>query len=151
MAAIAAVGADVCSGGYSLNIAQRLAVSNALTKLKINEKLPHIAFWGKITGVSNDYLLAVAISSTSNIEKRFYFSVDSGITFARLPTSDEWVREKIRKVFSKMPGLLFTGQPAFLYKDPNQPVVDETEAKSPAGTPPQSPKPAQPLDPNNAK
>ncbi len=51
MAAAASVGADLTSGSQALNLAQRLAVTNALTKLKVNEKLSHITFWGKVFGV----------------------------------------------------------------------------------------------------
>jgi len=141
------VGADIISGGPTLYTAQRLAVTNALTKLKVNEKLPHIAFWGKITGVNADYLVAVSIASHSTITKRYYFSSDGGVTFARLPAADDWVREKIRTVFSKIPALLFTGLPAHEYRDPNQPVeepedkdVDEPEQKGP-----------KPVDPNKRK
>jgi len=152
MAAAAASVAAVSSGGQVLNTAQRLAVTNSLTKLKINEKLPTVAFWGKIFGVSNDYLIASSMLTAANgaIEKRYYFSTDSGVTFARLAAADEWVREKIRTVFNKIGSLLFTGQPAFEYKDPTQPPEDP-DAKDDA-TPPGSPKGAPAaVDPNKRK
>lgn len=150
-AASAGVGADLSAGGQTLNVAQRLAVTNALTKLKVNEKLPEITFWGKIFGVNNDYLIAVSISTGAGgaIDKRFYFSTDSGVSFARLPAADQWVRDKIRNVFSKIGALLFTGQPAFEHKDPTQPPEDP-DAKD-ESTPPASPKGPAAVDPNKRK
>jgi hypothetical protein len=203
MAAAASVGADLSAGGMALNIAQRLAVTNALTKLKVNEKLPNITFWGKIFGVvrrahcarltcfdlgsyracvciwvqSNDYYLGLSVINGANgaLEKRFYFSADSGVTFARLPPADQWVRDKMRLVFSKLGGLLFTGQPGFEYKDPTAPgtielarfhpsipsahvfvcvwwsvcgAAEDADAKDDAGSPPASPKAGAAVDPN---
>jgi len=150
MATAASVGADVSCGGQSLNIAQRLAVASALTKLKVNEKLTQVTFWGKITGVSNDYLIAASVAASTSVAKRFYFSADGGVTFARLTPADEWVRDKAKNVFSKVAALLFTGNPAHEYRDPNAPPEDPDQ-KSPAGTPPQSPKEPKPVDPSKRK
>jgi len=141
MASSSSVDADVQCGGYTLNVAQQLAVSNALTKLKINEKLPNITFWGKIFGTTNDYLVAICTLTGSAIEKRFYFSSDGGSSFARLPATDEWVRGKIATIFKSTPSTLFTGQPGLEIKDPSQPQK-QADDKTPPQTPPESPKPA---------
>jgi hypothetical protein len=97
---------------------------------------------------TNDYLIAAAVATGTSITKRFYFSADGGVTFARLTPADEWVRDKVKSVFSKVPALLFTGNVAHEYRDPNAPADDPEDQKSPAGTPPHSPKEPKAVDPS---
>jgi len=41
---------DAQALGQCLTVAQKLAIRNALLKIKLQEKLEDIRFWGKITG-----------------------------------------------------------------------------------------------------
>lgn len=51
-------GVEVSSSCQGLSVSQRVAVKNALLKLKLQLQLHHIDFWGKINGTSSDYLIA---------------------------------------------------------------------------------------------
>ena len=109
---------DVSVLGQSLNTAQRVAVKNALYKLQINSRVPGtLAFWGKILATQHDYLVASATQLSSHVDRSYYYSVDGGVTFAVLPTVDEWAAQVAPLVVG-----LFTGNPALKYRDPSKPV-----------------------------
>lgn len=113
--------------GFALNVAQRLAIRTSLNKLRINENNPSIVFWGKVAGTTRDYFLAQATTATDKITKSFYFSADEGVTFSKLPEVDDFITSKVGHANG-----MFTGNPANLYKDPNQPAGDDEEEEEPA-------------------
>lgn len=53
-----------------------MAVKSALLKLKLQEKLANVIFWGKIVGTESDYLIAKSSSSgkygSEGMKKKFY-------------------------------------------------------------------------------
>lgn len=112
--------------GSALNVSHRLAVRTSLSKLRINENNNNIKFWGKISGSSRDYFIAQGIVAQEAIEKTYYFSADEGVTFAKLPNVDDFIKEKVQLASG-----LFTGDPAHVYKDPNAPPEDEEEQEEP--------------------
>ena len=109
---------DVSVLGQSLTTPQRVAIKNALYKLQINSRIPGtLTFWGKILATQHDYLIAASTTLSASIDRSYYYSVDGGVTFAVLPTVDEWVD----KIAPLVVGL-FTGNPALQYRDPTKPV-----------------------------
>jgi len=113
---------DAQALGQCLTVAQKIAIRNALTKIKLQEKLDDIRFWGKINGAQSDYFIAVSTSITNTIAKSFYWSNDEGATFAQLPAPDEFVSAKA----PKLRGAMLSGNPALKHKDPDAPPkVDE--------------------------
>lgn len=128
--------------GASLSVAQRLAVRASLNKLKINEDNSNINFWGKISGSAKDYLIAVGTRTNESINKVFYFSSDEGLSFAKLPSVDDFIREKSRNVRG-----FFTGNSSFLYKDPNAVNGGEDEEEEEDGEEAEE----KPVDPSKRK
>lgn len=112
--------------GFGLNVSQRLAVKSSLAKLRLSEKNPSIAFWGKVSGSARDYFIAQGVSATDCIAKTYFFSADGGITFSKMAEVDDFVREKVGAVRG-----LFTGNPANQYKDPNAKAGEEEEEEEP--------------------
>jgi len=104
--------------GYGLNVSESLATKNSLRKIALDANLSkdNVTFWGKITANRADYLVIQARSVTDKIRNTYYFSVDSGLTFAQLPQVDEWVASKAPKITG-----IFSGNPAYLLKDPDAP------------------------------
>lgn len=96
-----------------LNASERLALKGSLLKLKLNENLDNVKFWGKILGQDKDYLIAQAYAHGKDITKVFYFSEDGGVTFSKLPEVNDWITDKASRATGP-----FTGNPAFLYKEP---------------------------------
>jgi hypothetical protein len=64
---------DVTVLSHTLTTAQKLSIKNALLKVKLQEHLPAIHFWGRIQGASADYFLALATDVGQNITKKFYW------------------------------------------------------------------------------
>lgn len=105
------------SCGGTLSIPQRLAIRTSLLKLKMNENLENISFWGKIHGTAQDYFIAQSIAVNTSVHKLYYWSNDGGLTFAKLPELDDF----IKSIAPHIRGL-FTGNPTLKYRDPNKPV-----------------------------
>jgi hypothetical protein len=105
--------------GNSLSTASRLAVTNSIQTLRINENYGNAAmvqFWGKILGSVKDYLIIEAISTKgSAIIKKFYFSTDGGVTFSKLPEVDEFIRSKSSAIRGQ-----FTGNPSKKFRENKQ-------------------------------
>jgi radial spoke head protein 9 len=108
--------------GQVLNLSERVAIKNSLTKVKLHEKVSSTAFWGKIQGVRGDYLIAQASEVTDNVSKLFFFSNDNGVTFAKLPDVDDWILERASLLNGR-----FTGDIAHQYRDPLAPPVEEKD------------------------
>lgn len=107
---------DLLVLGQGLTLAQKLAIKNALIKIKLQEKKQDIRFWGKINGTQSDYFLALSTTISDSISKQFYWSNDEGATFSQLPAPDAFVAAKAPKIRG-----LFSGNPGFKHKDPDAP------------------------------
>lgn len=115
---------DVTACGQGLNISQRLAVANALNKLRLNEKLTNVSFWGKIQARERDYFIAQSVTADSKITKTRYFSHDNGVSFAKLPELDSFIIANAPLHQGR-----FSGNPSLKLRDPrkNQDEEDEEE------------------------
>jgi len=110
-----AVDSSFC--GFALNTAQRVAVKASIAKLRLSLNLNNnttLTLFGKIHGQVKDYLILVATSVTTTIDKSYFFSLDGGITFSKLPEIDDFIREQNAKVRGE-----FTGNPAKKHRNPN--------------------------------
>ena len=94
-----------CGQGLSLN--QRVSVDNALTKIKLHERLQDVAYWGKIIGKERDYIIAQAVKYSTKVEKLRYFSQVNSVTFANLPDLDSFILER-----APLHHVRFTGNPS---------------------------------------
>ena len=65
--------------GYTLNTEEVCGLESSMLERRILEKLSgKVLFWGKIFGVSQDYLVVVNISTTSEFPvKKYYFWYDN--------------------------------------------------------------------------
>lgn len=111
---------DASSLGMGLNVATKLAVKNSIEKIKIESGAKEVNFWGKVQGSKSDYLVIVATFVSDSITQKWYFSADSGLTFAQLPEIDDFVVGK-----SGLHRSFFTGNPSQIYKDPKPKKVNE--------------------------
>lgn len=59
--------------GSTLSIPQRLAIRTSLLKIKLNESLNNIKFWGKIQGTTQDYFLASSCIMNTTVNKLYYW------------------------------------------------------------------------------
>jgi hypothetical protein len=92
--------------GRGLNTAQRLAVKGSLRQLQLNENFQECGLWGIVLGQETDYIIAQAMNYGTSIEKVYYFSIDQGLSFSRIPELDEFITTeggKIRGLFSGNP------------------------------------------------
>jgi hypothetical protein len=64
---------DVSVLSQCLTVAQKLAIKNALLKIKLQENLAQLRFWGRVTGTNADYFIAVATDIGQAINKNFYW------------------------------------------------------------------------------
>lgn len=64
---------DVSILSQCLTVGQKVAIKNALTKIKLQENLTNLRFWGRITGTNGDYFIAIATQIGQAIEKKFYW------------------------------------------------------------------------------
>lgn len=68
---------DVRVLSHTLTTVQKLSIRTSLLKVKLHENLAHIAFWGRVTGRSADYFLAIAYDIGQAVGKRFYWRSDN--------------------------------------------------------------------------
>jgi len=74
--------------GTSLNLDERMRLEIALTQLQTEIAADELLFWGKVTGIDNDYYLAVSLTFKGQYEfplKKFYWALSTDFTFADLP------------------------------------------------------------------
>lgn len=145
--------------GLGLNVAERVATENSLTKLSVvladpnSAEAPSVSWWGKILGTEKDYLIVQAVSLGESIQKKFFFSADGGINFAQLPAVDLWISEKAATFNSR-----FIGNPAYQYPNPKKPGQEDDDDQQADDAPvdddpdaDDSPKEEKPIDPSKRK
>lgn len=109
--------------GSVLGTAEKTALQVSFVLLG-KETKGNVGFWGRISGVENDYLVA-QVGSEDLFKKQFFYSVDGGLTWMLLnPTT-----ETQRVYCSKLRGVFF-GNPQYEYKIeepvPEPPPVEPT-------------------------
>ena len=60
-------------GGLCLNIQEDAGLETALLDGALKNNLPKLEFWGKITGTTSDYLIAVGYSPEYPFPKKTFF------------------------------------------------------------------------------
>lgn len=74
--------------GITLNMEEKLQLDLALQKLDNDLDFEELAFWGKISGVQNDYFIAYGTNYMGRKEfpcRQFYWCTSSNWTFSKLP------------------------------------------------------------------
>lgn len=97
--------------GFTLSIEERAALQIAMLAIQRKENLDRLQFWGKITGESNDYLIAYAIEPTYSfpIKKFYYCTASNGYSLVQMPSlTQEW--EDLAQTWRMLP---FRGDPSF--------------------------------------
>ena len=78
--------------GQTLNLDERMQLEGALNTLQTKNEDEELTFWGKITGIKNDYYIAMAIAYRDMYEfpvKKFYWAQSSDFTFKEMPSLTE--------------------------------------------------------------
>jgi len=73
----------------------------ALDTLRVKHECDELMFWGKVTGVTNDYYIAVAVTFKDMYEfpvKTFFWCISSDFTFKQLPSLSDQHDEAINKI-----------------------------------------------------
>ena len=121
------------SRGVSLNLDERMQLELALHKLHSEINAEEVMLWGKITGLKNDYFVAMGLTYTDQFEfvqKKFYYCLSNDYNFLELPElNDQHV------AFINRDKSFFTGEPNRLLIEKKEgegdaPEVVEDENKS---------------------
>lgn len=102
--------------GKSISVPEATNLKCSLTVLTQQCGTP-VRLWGKVEGYSTDYWVAQAASArgaTDVANRSSWFSVDAGISWARLPRADE-ISEEQAQFCDQLRGP-FMGNPAYEYK-----------------------------------
>jgi len=98
--------------GHSLTLEERVHLKISLIEVKLNEDFNVVELWGKIFGIQKDYLIVCATKISHQIDKKYFFSIDKGLSFSQLPIFEPWMESKCTHVAS-----LFMGSPSYMYDD----------------------------------
>ncbi|KAL0205313.1 hypothetical protein P9112_000620 [Eukaryota sp. TZLM1-RC] len=107
--------------GQTLSAQQQLNVTSSIPTLKLDYRLPHVVFWGRINGLKNDYLLCRGFKDA--LTSIFFFSID-GLEWAELPDYCPAVAEMV--MLFRQP---FMGDPSFQYKTDDEDGFSFSEAQ----------------------
>ncbi|CBH13090.1 hypothetical protein, conserved [Trypanosoma brucei gambiense DAL972] len=112
--------------GKALSTAERAALQSSLPLLALKYNLP-VQFWGKVTGVRGDYLVAQVMPNGLFGARHSFFSVDGGTSWRVLETLSE-----DQVAFCDQLRGVYIGDPSFLYKVRRDiPPEPEPEVKVP--------------------
>lgn len=78
--------------GMTLNLDERMQLEGALNILQTKNDDEELTFWGKISGIKNDYYIAMAIQYRDMYEfpvKKFYWALSNDFTFREMPSLTE--------------------------------------------------------------
>lgn len=109
-----------CLNNCCFNVAEQAAIQSSLLQIKLNENFNSTNLWGKILGLENDYIIVVATKINYQIEEKFFFSIDNGLSFAQMPIVEPWMQPKCMKIAS-----VFTGNPSYIYEEKKQSNEEE--------------------------
>lgn len=74
--------------GINLNLDEKMQLEMALHKLHAEINSDELMFWGKITGIKNDYYVAMSITYQNFFEfpnKKFYYAMSNEFYFKEMP------------------------------------------------------------------
>lgn len=95
----------VASSGVALPLPIATGMQSSLPILQKNYKFTKVFFWGKLMGMSGDYLIAKGIEESYETMK-FFFCQD-GVTWSQLPVVTEEIKANVAKVTTY--GMMLTG------------------------------------------
>ena len=81
----------------------------AMSTLQCEIEIEELLFWGKITGIKNDYFIAVGIQYSGCYEfptKKFFYALSSDFEFKEMPTLNDQHKDVINSETS-----LYMGEP----------------------------------------
>eukprot|EP01112_Ceratiomyxa_fruticulosa_P003869 TRINITY_DN1417_c0_g1_i1.p1 TRINITY_DN1417_c0_g1~~TRINITY_DN1417_c0_g1_i1.p1 ORF type:complete len:278 (+),score=56.15 TRINITY_DN1417_c0_g1_i1:614-1447(+) len=89
--------------GFTLSIEEKTALRSSLALLKSTNKFHEVHFWGKIFGITQDYLIAQGVGENF-LEGRKSFVSHSGVEWVLLPELDQLTQELCKKVTGRFIG-----------------------------------------------
>jgi len=98
-------------------------MQSSLPILKKNYKFNSVFFWGKLQGLTADYLIAKGIEESYSTKKFFYCS--DGVSWSQLPVVTEEMMANVAKVSSH--GLLLSGEISTQLQLPADPLPEGEE------------------------
>ena len=113
--------------GVTLNLDERMQLEMSLNELQCKAECEELLFWGKITGLKNDYYIATGLRFTGMYEfpvKTFFWALSSDFQFKEMPKLTEAHDEIIDQDSS-----WFTGEPERLMSKKEGEGEDGEEAK----------------------
>eukprot|EP00730_Choanoeca_flexa_P011870 TRINITY_DN2870_c0_g1_i1.p1 TRINITY_DN2870_c0_g1~~TRINITY_DN2870_c0_g1_i1.p1 ORF type:complete len:146 (+),score=14.65 TRINITY_DN2870_c0_g1_i1:59-496(+) len=103
------IGLDyAAANGIVLSTEKRVAIDTSLVLLQNAEQFKHIAFWGKIQGITTDYFIAQGYNDDP-FQRKSFMSLDC-IHWAQLPELHEILIKAAASIRTR-----FTGNPAHEY------------------------------------
>jgi len=111
------------SSGVVLSLPHATGMQSSLPLLKKNYKFTKVFFWGKLMGMTGEYLIAKGIEESYG-NKKFFFCQD-GVSWAQLPACTEEMVEMVTKVTSY--GLQLSGDMSKQIEIPADPVPEGEE------------------------
>lgn len=78
--------------GVTLNLDERMQLDMALNSLHTRQECEEVCFWGKITGLKNDYYIAMGLRFKDMYEfpvKTFFWALSSDFIFKEMPSLTE--------------------------------------------------------------
>lgn len=115
------------SSGVTLSQPHKSGIQSSLPLLKKNYKFSAVYFWGKIMGMTGDYLIAMGIEDSYTVKKMFY--CQDGVSWAQLPLVTEAMMADCEKVATV--GRQLSGDIAKVYSLPVEPLPEGEEGDPP--------------------
>lgn len=128
MASLAAINLGaISSSGVVLALPHSTGMQSSLPLLKKNYKFSKVCFWGKLMGMTGDYLIAMGVEESYTKCKFFY--CQDGVSWAQLPAVTEEMIVDCGKINSveQLSGGALTGDIAKVYTLPAEPLPEDAE------------------------
>eukprot|EP00500_Bicosoecida_sp_ms1_P004724 CAMPEP_0203809250 /NCGR_PEP_ID=MMETSP0115-20131106/2151_1 /ASSEMBLY_ACC=CAM_ASM_000227 /TAXON_ID=33651 /ORGANISM="Bicosoecid sp, Strain ms1" /LENGTH=273 /DNA_ID=CAMNT_0050717967 /DNA_START=96 /DNA_END=917 /DNA_ORIENTATION=+ len=97
---------DLSFSGEGLSVEERAGLEVAFAKRRVESDLKSIAFWGKVKGTDNDYLVAAGLGESLDYpQKQFFFCTSKSFALQALPAlSDEFAAKAAGLAASRLKG-----------------------------------------------
>jgi len=129
MASLSAITSGYVSpNGVVLSLPHAAGMQSSLPLLQKNYKFTKVFFWGKLSGVTGEYLIAMGIED-SYATKKFFYCQD-GVSWAQLPAVTPEMVADCAKIDE--PGKGLSGDVSKLSTLPAEPVPEGEEEAEPA-------------------
>jgi len=123
MASLAALNLGaVSSSGVALALPHSAGMQSSLPLLQKNYKFSKVFFWGKLMGMTGDYLIAMGIEESYSKAKFFY--CQDGVSWAQLPAVTAEMLLDCGKIESVKQ---LSGDIAMVYTLPAEPLPEDAE------------------------